>query len=176
MREIRKDIQGLRALAVLSVVLYHFNSNYAPSGFAGVDVYFVISGFLMTSIIYKGLSNNTFDLMHFYISRAKRIAPALCVVVLILLVFGFIFIEPMTLQQVGKHSLSSMLFYSNYTYFNESGYFDQSSREKFLLHTWSLSVEWQFYIIYPVLIVAFKKLLPSKDFRVAILTLMIVSF
>lgn len=176
MREIRKDIQGLRALAVLSVVLYHFNSNYAPSGFAGVDVFFVISGFLMTSIIYKGLSNNTFDLMHFYISRAKRIAPALCVVVLILLAFGFIFIEPMTLQQVGKHSLSSMLFYSNYTYFNESGYFDQSSREKFLLHTWSLSVEWQFYIIYPVLIVAFKKLLPSKDFRVAILTLMIVSF
>ncbi|MBR7559875.1 hypothetical protein KC218_25340, partial [Mycobacterium tuberculosis] len=85
-------------------------------------------------------------------------------------VFGFIFIEPMTLQQVGKHSFSSLLFYSNYTYFNESGYFDQSSREKFLLHTWSVSVEWQFYIIYPVLIVAFKKLLPGRDFRVAILT------
>ncbi len=141
MRELRKDIQGLRALAVLSVIVYHFNSDYIPSGFAGVDVFFVISGFLMTSIIYKGISTKTFSLIRFYISRAKRIAPSLCVVVLVLLVFGYIFLDPMTFQQVGNHSLSSMLFYSNYTYLGESGYFDQSSKEKFLLHTWSLSVE-----------------------------------
>ncbi len=175
MRELRKDIQGLRALAVLSVIVYHFNSDYIPSGFAGVDVFFVISGFLMTSIIYKGISTKTFSLIRFYISRAKRIAPSLCVVVLVLLVFGYIFLDPMTFQQVGNHSLSSMLFYSNYTYLGESGYFDQSSKEKFLLHTWSLSVEWQFYIIYPMLIIGLKKVLLRKDFRIAIVILMLVS-
>lgn len=175
MRELRKDIQGLRALAVLSVVLYHFNSEYIPSGFAGVDVFFVISGFLMTSIIYKGISTKTFSLIRFYISRAKRIAPSLCVVVLALLLFGYIFIDPMTFQHIGNHSFSSMLFYSNYTYLGESGYFDQSSKEKFLLHTWSLSVEWQFYLIYPILIIGIKRLLPNKDFRIAIVILMLAS-
>jgi peptidoglycan/LPS O-acetylase OafA/YrhL len=174
--KLRKDIQGLRALAVLSVVLYHFNHNYISSGFVGVDVFFVISGFLMTSIIYKGMSNKKFSVLQFYIARAKRIIPALSVVVILLLVFGYLFIEPLTYKEIGQHSLSSLLFYSNYIYFGESGYFDQSSKEKFLLHTWSLSVEWQFYIIYPLIMMALYKLLPGKFFRQSLLLLFIASF
>ncbi|MFM4995564.1 acyltransferase family protein [Aeromonas sanarellii] len=176
MKKLRKDIQGLRALAVLSVVLYHFNQKYIPSGFVGVDIFFVISGFLMTSIIYNGIINKSFSLLQFYIARSKRIIPALSAVVVLLLVFGYLFIEPLTYKEIGQHSLSSLLFYSNYVYFGESGYFDQSSKEKFLLHTWSLSVEWQFYIIYPLIMTAIYRLLPVKFFRPSLLLLFTASF
>ncbi|WP_435945770.1 acyltransferase family protein [Dryocola sp. BD586] len=176
MKEFRKDIQGLRALAVMSVVLYHFNNGYLSGGFAGVDVFFVISGFLMTSIIIKGAMANNFSILKFYISRAKRIAPSLCIVVLALLIFGYLFIEPLTYKEIGGHSYSSLLFYSNYIYFGESGYFDQSSKEKFLLHTWSLSVEWQFYILYPIMILAAYRYLPVRFFRLSIASLFIISF
>lgn len=176
MRELRKDIQGLRALAVLSVVLYHFNQSYVSSGFVGVDIFFVISGFLMTSIIYKGMASKSFNILQFYIARAKRIIPVLSVVVIFLLIFGYLFIEPLTYKEIGSHSLSSLLFYSNYMYFGESGYFDQSSKEKFLLHTWSLSVEWQFYIIYPLIMMVIYKLLPIKIFRLSLLLLFATSF
>lgn len=175
MKEIRKDIQGLRALAVMSVVLYHYDSHYLPSGFAGVDVFFVISGFLMTSIIFKGLLNHNFSALKFYLARAKRISPALCAVVLILLLFGYVFIEPLTYKEIGDHSLSSLLFYSNYTYLGESGYFDQSSKEKFLLHTWSLSVEWQFYIVYPIIMMLLKKTIHENYFRKSIVSLFVAS-
>ncbi|OTA18234.1 putative acetyltransferase [Xenorhabdus vietnamensis] len=174
-RIFRKDINGLRALAVMSVILFHFNSNYLPGGFAGVDIFFVISGYLMTSIIFKGLEGNNFSTLKFFQARARRVVPALIAVIVTVLFLGYLFFEPLTYQLVGKHGLSSLLFISNIIYANESGYFDLDSFSKLFLHTWSLSVEWQFYIIYPIVLVALSKFLSINNIKKIILVLTILS-
>ena len=160
--QFREDINGLRAIAVIAVVLFHFNSSWMPGGFAGVDVFFVISGFLMTGIIFKGLEQQKFSILRFYIARANRIIPALALLCIILLIFGWFFLSPTEYKALGKHAVSSVGFISNNIYWLESGYFDSSSHEKWLLHTWSLSVEWQFYIIYPIILVVSSKILSLK--------------
>lgn len=161
----RYDINGLRAIAVIAVVLFHFNPAWVPGGFAGVDVFFVISGFLMTGIIFRGLENDSFNLFKFYIARANRIIPALAVLCLVLLVFGLFYLNPLDFSALGKHVASSMGFLSNVIYWRESGYFDAASHEKWLLHTWSLSVEWQFYILYPIVLVALNKFLSLENLK-----------
>ncbi|WIH19059.1 acyltransferase family protein [Photobacterium damselae] len=161
----RTDINGLRALAVIAVVLFHFNPSWVPGGFAGVDVFFVISGFLMTGIIFRGLENNNFSIINFYVARANRIIPALSVVCLALLVFGWFYLTPLDYRALGKHVASSMGFLSNVIYWRESGYFDTASHSKWLLHTWSLSVEWQFYMIYPVVLVLLKKCMSLTNIK-----------
>ncbi|EJL6928051.1 acyltransferase, partial [Vibrio alginolyticus] len=161
----RYDINGLRAIAVIAVVLFHFNPSWVPGGFAGVDVFFVISGFLMTGIIFRGLEKDNFSLFQFYVARANRIIPALAVLCIILLVFGWLYLTPSDYKVLGKHVASSISFLSNIVYWRESGYFDAASHEKWLLHTWSLSVEWQFYILYPVVILALKKFLPLRSLK-----------
>jgi peptidoglycan/LPS O-acetylase OafA/YrhL len=153
----RSDINGLRAIAVIAVVLFHFNENWMPGGFAGVDVFFVISGFLMTSIIFRGIEQADFSVWRFYIARANRIIPALAVLSLFLIIFGWFFTLDIEYENIAKHIASSVFFISNIVYWNESGYFEAASHEKWLLHSWSLSVEWQFYIIYPLLLVGIKK-------------------
>jgi peptidoglycan/LPS O-acetylase OafA/YrhL len=172
----RKDINGLRAIAVIAVVLFHFKPNWLQGGFAGVDVFFVISGFLMTGIVFRGLERNSFSVFQFYIARANRIVPALSVLCIFLLLIGFIFLTPIAYQALGKHIVGSIGFFSNITYWTESGYFDSSSHEKWLLHTWSLSVEWQFYIIYPLVLFLLHKLLSIKNLKVIILIGTIISF
>lgn len=174
-KNFRKDINGLRAIAVLSVLVFHFSPSFLPGGFAGVDVFFVISGFLMTSIIFRGVENNNFSIVKFLIARCKRIVPALVAVVVTLLIVGYLIFEPLTYQAIGKHSFSSLLFISNFTYFFESGYFDADSRSKFLLHTWSLSVEWQFYIIYPIIVYALSKILSLSKIKIAVVVAAIIS-
>lgn len=156
----RTDINGLRALAVIAVVLFHFNPAWIriPGGFAGVDVFFVISGFLMTSIIFRGLANNQFSTIQFYIARANRIIPPLMAMCSVLLILGWFYLTPVDYRILGKHIAGSSGFISNIFYFKESGYFDAGSHEKWLLHTWSLSAEWQFYIIYPVVLVILNKI------------------
>ncbi len=166
----RNDINGLRAIAVIAVVLFHFKPELSPGGYAGVDVFFVISGFLMTGIIIRGLENHSFDIWQFYISRAKRIIPALSVLCLALIIWGWFYFTTEEYRELGKHTLSSLLFFSNITYWNESGYFDATSHEKWLLHTWSLSVEWQFYIIYPILLVAIRHFTSLKNLKKIIVT------
>jgi peptidoglycan/LPS O-acetylase OafA/YrhL len=161
----RYDINGLRAIAVIAVVLFHFNPVWVPGGFAGVDVFFVISGFLMTGIIFRGLENDSFNLFKFYVARANRIIPALAVLCLVLLVFGWFYLTSLDYKALGKHVASSMGFLSNVIYWRESGYFDAASHEKWLLHTWSLSVEWQFYILYPIVLVALKKILSLENLK-----------
>lgn len=148
----RSDINGLRALAIIAVVIFHFFPLAIPSGFAGVDIFFVLSGFLMTSIIITQLKNNRFKLIGFYSARANRIIPALFVLCLCLVVLGYFYLIPFDFKALCKHIFSSMGFISNYVYLSESGYFDSSSHNKWLLHTWSLSAEWQFYILYPVIL------------------------
>ena len=174
--QFRKDINGLRAIAVIAVVLFHFHAPWVPGGFAGVDVFFVISGFLMTSIIFRGIEQENFSLLKFYVARANRIIPALAVLCLVVLAFGWFYLTPLDYKALGKHVASSMGFFSNIIYWSESGYFDASSHEKWLLHTWSLSVEWQFYIIYPLVLVAMRKLMPVKAIKISILVATLLGF
>ncbi len=147
----RTDINGLRAWAVLLVILFHFQVPGFQSGFLGVDVFFVISGFLMASILYRGLAKSTLSLPAFYASRMKRIYPALIAVCAASLVLGWYLLMPRDYMALGAHVRESLLFSSNYRYLSEAGYFDAASESKWLLHTWSLSVEWQFYLLYPLL-------------------------
>lgn len=107
----RKDINGLRAIAVISVVLFHFNSNWVPGGFAGVDVFFVISGFLMTGIIFRGIEQNNFSILKFYISRANRILPALAFLVIVCIAVAYFLLSPLAYEQLNKHAVSSLLFF-----------------------------------------------------------------
>jgi peptidoglycan/LPS O-acetylase OafA/YrhL len=167
--QFRADINGLRAIAVIAVVLFHFNASWMSGGFAGVDVFFVISGFLMTGIIFRGIEQENFSILKFYIARANRIIPALAVLCLVLLVFGWFYLTPSDYSALGKHAASSMGFLSNIIYSRESGYFDAESHEKWLLHTWSLSAEWQFYIIYPLVLVAMRKFMSLDVMKTAVL-------
>ncbi|MCK4111584.1 acyltransferase [Acinetobacter radioresistens] len=175
-QKFRADINGLRALAVIAVVLFHFNPNWVPGGFAGVDVFFVISGFLMTGIIFKGLKQENFSILKFYIARANRIIPALALLCIILLVFGWLYLTPIEYKALGRHVASSIGFVSNIIYWSESGYFNAESHEKWLLHTWSLSAEWQFYIIYPLILVLMRKFMSIKAMKFALLISTIIGF
>jgi peptidoglycan/LPS O-acetylase OafA/YrhL len=174
--QFRKDINGLRAIAVIAVVLFHFNASWMPGGFAGVDVFFVISGFLMTGIIFRGIEQENFSILKFYVARANRIIPALAVLCLVLLVFGWFYLTPLDYRALGKHVGSSMGFLSNIIYWRESGYFDAASHEKWLLHTWSLSAEWQFYIIYPLVLVAMRKFMSLKAMKATVLVGTVLGF
>lgn len=172
----RHDINGLRAIAVIAVVLFHFRPSMLPGGFIGVDVFFVISGFLMTSIIVGGIQNNSFNIAKFYCARANRIIPALSVLCITLLVFGWFNLTPSDYKLLAKHAASSVTFISNIVYMGETGYFDASSHEKWLLHTWSLSVEWQFYILYPLLIIVLNKVISIENIKRVLFLALIVSF
>jgi peptidoglycan/LPS O-acetylase OafA/YrhL len=146
----RGDINGLRAWAVVAVILYHFGVPGFGGGFVGVDVFFVISGFLMTGIVVKGLEQGDFSLLNFYMARAKRIVPGLAWLSAVLLVMGWFVLLPAEYKTLATHAIYSLSFLSNIEFWQEAGYFDLASHQKWLLHTWSLSVEWQFYMILPL--------------------------
>lgn len=148
----RPDIDGLRAVAVLSVVFFHAFPEFIRGGFVGVDIFFVISGFLISTIIFSSLNGSSFSFSEFYSKRAKRIFPSLIVVMISCLIFGFYALLPDEFSQLGKHILSGSAFVSNFSLWNESGYFDTSAETKPLLHLWSLGIEEQFYILWPIAI------------------------
>ena len=172
----RTDINGLRAIAVIAVVLFHFNPSWVPGGFAGVDVFFVISGFLMTGLIFRGLENNNFSIINFYVARANRIIPALSVVCLVLLVFGWFWFPAEIYRELAYQVSSSLGFVSNFIYALQGGYFDGGANDKWLLHTWSLSVEWQFYMIYPVVLVLLKKCMSLTNIKRLLVVGTVVGF
>jgi peptidoglycan/LPS O-acetylase OafA/YrhL len=155
--EFRKDINGLRAYAVLAVLLYHFGAAGLSGGYAGVDVFFVISGFLMTAIILPKVEEGRFSLTSFYLARVRRILPALLVLCVAVLAFGWFWLAPYLYARLGKNAGASLLFISNFTYNRAGGYFAAPAHDNWLLHTWSLSVEWQFYLLYPLLLLALAK-------------------
>jgi peptidoglycan/LPS O-acetylase OafA/YrhL len=161
-QDFRSDINGLRAWAVVAVALYHFGVPGFGGGFVGVDVFFVISGFLMTGIVLRGLERGDFSLIGFYLARARRIVPALAGLCATLLLLGWFVLLPPDYQILSTHAIYSLAFLSNVEYWQEAGYFDQASHEKWLLHTWSLSVEWQFYLLLPVLLAVLWRLAPGR--------------
>jgi peptidoglycan/LPS O-acetylase OafA/YrhL len=148
----RADIDGLRALAVLSVVGFHAFPSLIRSGFIGVDIFFVISGFLISTIIFENLELNSFSFLDFYARRIRRIFPALILVLLACYSFGWISLLADEFKQLGKHVASGAGFVSNLVLRNESGYFDNAAVTKPLLHLWSLGIEEQFYLIWPLLV------------------------
>jgi len=173
--QFRTDINGLRAIAVLAVVLFHFDPELLPGGFAGVDIFFVISGFLMTRIIFNGFDNNTFSLGKFYKARANRIIPALAMLCFTTLAISWFYLTPADYKTLSNDTLNSIIFISNFFYGGDAGYFDTTSKERWLLHTWSLSAEWQFYIIYPLILVCLKKVFSLSQLKITILIGTIIS-
>ena len=153
----RPDIDGLRAVAVLGVIIYHAFPKALPGGFSGVDIFFVISGYLISGILYKGVREGGFSFREFYARRVRRLFPSLITLLLVALVFGKIILLNDEFEQMGKHVAAGTLFIQNMVFWSESGYFDIDATLKPLLHLWSLAVEEQFYIFFPPLLLLFWK-------------------
>lgn len=169
----RPEVDGLRAIAVLSVIFFHAGFSFLPHGFLGVDIFFVISGYLITSLLLNDLAKQQFSLVQFYERRARRILPALSLVLMITTIFAWFWLLPHELKRFGDSLLSTSLFHSNLYFAKESGYFATASQELPLLHTWSLAVEEQFYFVFPILLFLAYKL--SKKLGFALLVVGLVS-
>jgi len=170
----RSDIDGLRAFAVIVVVFYHAFPNLLPGGFIGVDVFFVISGFLISSIIFSELDTHSFKFSSFYARRIKRIFPALIVVLLVSFAVGWFLLFENEFKQLGDHVSRAALFLSNFILWYETGYFDNAAETKPLLHLWSLGIEEQFYIVWPLVAWLLWRLKDKKTMAISIL--IVVSF
>lgn len=150
----RPEVDGLRTVAVLAVLFYHAGFSWMPGGFVGVDVFFVISGYLITRKIWtERLSTGTFNFSKFYIGRIRRLFPALYVTATASLVSGYFLFPPDLMKELAMSVITSLLSVSNFFFWSHSGYFDTANQLRPLLHTWSLSVEEQFYLVWPLLIV-----------------------
>jgi len=165
----RPDIDGLRAIAILFVIFFHAFPAELKGGFIGVDIFFVISGYLITTIIIGSLERNSFSFVEFYIRRINRIFPALLLVLAFTFAYGWFFLLSDEYKQLGKHIAGGAGFVSNFLYWNEFGYFDNAAETKPLLHLWSLGIEEQFYIFWPLLLwFASKKRLNFLTLTIAI--------
>lgn len=158
----RNELDGIRAMAVIAVFFYHCHLQIGgfsilPGGFLGVDIFFVLSGYLISSIVFDDIYNSKFNFISFYIKRARRILPALFVVLTFSSIITYQLLLPDDYMVFGKSALASVFFVSNYYYYSFDSYTATSSLYNFLLHTWSLSAEWQFYLLFPVFIVSVKK-------------------
>ena len=147
----RPEIDGLRAIAVLAVLFYHAQLRM-PGGYVGVDIFFVISGYLITALIGKELENGTFALGDFWERRIRRIVPAATVTVAVCVVVGYFMMLPSDFAEVGRSAVAQALIAANFHFYAETGYFSAPPDAKPLLHFWSLAVEEQFYLIFPFLL------------------------
>jgi peptidoglycan/LPS O-acetylase OafA/YrhL len=170
----RSDIDGLRALAVLGVVIYHAFPQALPGGFSGVDIFFVISGYLISGILYKGHREGGFSFGEFYARRVRRLFPALITMLVVVMGYGWVVMLPDEFSQMGKHVAAGGVFVQNVVYWKESGYFDVAANLKPLLHMWSLAVEEQFYIFFPLLLVVLWR--RAKVLVPVMVVLLVVSF
>lgn len=150
----RPDIDGLRAIAVIAVILYHFKLSFITGGFVGVDIFFVISGYLITKVIVERRDDSRFDFADFYLRRVRRLIPALLVTIAGSWLAAFVLFSPTDFKQMSGSTVYALTGISNIYFWLESGYFDAASSVKPLLHTWSLGVEIQFYILWPIALLA----------------------
>ncbi len=174
-QQYRPDIDGLRALAIVPVVLFHAGWTFFSGGYVGVDVFFVISGYLITSLILREFGKGSFSLSGFWARRARRILPALGVVVLFTLIAGWIIFFPSDYKGVGREVLTQAFFSSNVYFWLESGYFTSPSETKPLLHTWSLSVEEQYYLVMPLILYVLTRYAKQRAAWI-VLVLLVCSF
>ncbi|MEF4259466.1 acyltransferase family protein [Escherichia coli] len=170
----RADIDGLRSIAVLAVVIFHAFPSLLPGGFVGVDIFFIISGYLISTIIFNNVNTSSFSFVDFYIRRANRIFPSLVLVLLACWVFGWFSLYSDEFAHLGKLMAGGAGFVANIVLLFESGYFDAASETKILLHLWSLGIEEQFYLIWPVLLIAAKRL--KFNFLYVTLFCILISF
>jgi len=147
----RLDVDGLRALSVLAVLFYHLEIFNIPGGFLGVDIFFVISGYIITRLILTESENNEFNLSNFYIRRIRRIFPALILTLIITNIISLLLHFPDEYSYLSRANLSVLFFISNFFFWKNTDYFNELTSQSPLLHTWSLSVEEQFYVIFPLL-------------------------
>lgn len=164
----RSQIDGLRAVAVLPVLLFHAGIDLFSGGYVGVDIFFVISGYLITTIIINDLEKKNFNLVHFYEKRARRILPALYLVMLVSLPFAWQWLLPNDMKNFSQSLVAASVFASNILFFIESGYFESGTELKPLLHTWSLAVEEQYYVLFPIMLLFTWRL--GKQFIIILLT------
>ncbi|WNK19853.1 acyltransferase family protein [Halomonas piscis] len=162
----RPEVDGLRAIAVLPVILFHAGFSAFSGGFVGVDIFFVISGYLITTIIYQEMAQGRFSMWRFYERRARRILPALFVVSLACIPFAWLWMLPNEFKDFSQSLVGVATFTSNILFWRESGYFAGAAELKPLLHTWSLAVEEQFYILYPPLLLALYRFVPKLLFSI----------
>jgi peptidoglycan/LPS O-acetylase OafA/YrhL len=173
----KPEIDGLRGISVLAVIIYHLNSRFLINGFLGVDVFFVISGFLITSIISEKINSGSFSILNFYERRIKRLLPVYFLIVLIFTLFAIIIMLPYQLKDYFQSIASSVLFLSNYFFYYESDYFAPSSEFYPLVHTWSLSIEEQFYLFYPLFLILINKYFKrSISYILAILVILSLTY
>lgn len=149
----RPEIDGLRALAVMPVIFFHAGFSWFGGGFVGVDVFFVISGYLITTILLEDIENKHFSIVNFYERRARRLLPALFFVMFACIPFAWMWMLPTQMKDFSQSLVAASLFASNILFWYESGYFDEGAELKPLLHTWSLAVEEQFYILFPIFLI-----------------------
>ncbi len=170
----RPEIDGLRALAIVPVVFFHYGVPGFRGGFAGVDVFFVISGYLITSLIQHEIEGGAFSLAHFYERRVRRIFPALFAMLAVVSAAAFVVFFPVDLVRYAQSLFATALFAANFEFWREAGYFDAFANQKPLLHLWSIAVEEQFYLIFPALLLALRRASPNARIA-AIATVLVVS-
>lgn len=170
----RAEIDGLRAIAIVPVILFHAGFEIFSGGFIGVDVFFVISGYLITSIIMAEMDEGRFSLVKFYERRARRILPALFLAILISIVLAYFILLPHQIKDLSQSIVSAALFLSNYFFYLETDYFNEFTNKAPLLHTWTLAVEEQFYITFPLLLMMFYRFGKGK-LNLIILSLLFLS-
>jgi peptidoglycan/LPS O-acetylase OafA/YrhL len=166
MPKYRADIDGLRALAILPVLFFHAGFGFAQGGYVGVDVFFVISGFLITSLIHGEMVAGEFSLVEFYERRVRRLLPALFAVLLFCVLLGALLLLPQDFRYFGGSLFATTLFSSNVFFWLEAGYFDVAAERKPLLHTWSLAVEEHYYLLFPVYLLLVLRHLPRHKVAV----------
>ena len=171
----RRDIDGLRAVAVAAVILYHYGLPGLGGGYVGVDVFFVVSGYLMMSLIHRDLLAGDFSIARFYERRVRRIVPALVVMLLATMACGFVVLFPRAFETLGKTAIAAALSAANVAFWRRTGYFAQSADQMPLLHTWSLSLEEQFYLCFPLLMVFTARTL-ARRYGAVLWTLAAASF
>ncbi|MDR3751455.1 MAG: acyltransferase family protein [Terracidiphilus sp.] len=169
----RADIDGLRAVAVLSVFAFHIGGSYIPGGFVGVDVFFVISGYLISTIMFADIAASRFSVLKFYERRIRRIFPALFGMLIVFSVVAWFYLLPTEFVDYAKSLLAATTSASNFYFWQHSGYFDSPTSSP-LLHTWSLAVEEQFYILFPVFLIIVRRFFPQR-LRIAVVVLFFAS-